>query len=57
MLRVAAVQMQPEPLDLHGNLARVLDLARRAAAREARLVVFPEIGECVAWPWKLDNLI
>jgi predicted amidohydrolase len=44
MLRVAAVQMQPEPLDLHGNLARVLDLARRAAAREARLVVFPEIA-------------
>ena len=44
MLRVAAVQMQPELLDLAGNLARVIDHAHRAAAREARLVVFPEIA-------------
>jgi predicted amidohydrolase len=44
MLRVAAVQMQPELLDLAGNLARVIDHSHRAAAREARLVVFPEIA-------------
>ncbi len=44
MLRVAAVQMQPELLDLAGNLARVIDHTHRAAAREARLVVFPEIA-------------
>jgi predicted amidohydrolase len=44
MPRVAAVQMQPELLDLHGNLARVIDRTHRAAAREARLVVFPEIA-------------
>lgn len=44
MLRVAAVQMQPEVLDLQSNVARVLDLTRRAAAREARLVVFPEVA-------------
>ena len=44
MLRVAAVQMQPELLDLAGNLARVIDHAHGAAAREARLVVFPEIA-------------
>ena len=43
MLRVATVQMQPELLDLDGNLARVIDHARQAAAREARLIVFPEI--------------
>jgi predicted amidohydrolase len=36
--------MRPEPLDLHGNLARVIDRTHRAAAREARLVVFPEIA-------------
>ncbi len=44
MLRVAAVQMQPELLDLAGNLGRVIDHTQRAAAREARLVVFPEIA-------------
>ena len=44
MVRVAAVQMQPELLDLAGNLARVIDHTHRAAAREARLVVFPEIA-------------
>jgi len=44
MLRVAAVQMHPEPLDLRGNLARMIDQTHRAAAREARLVVFPEIA-------------
>jgi predicted amidohydrolase len=36
--------MQPELLDLAGNLARVIDHSHRAAAREARLVVFPEIA-------------
>ncbi len=44
MPRVAAVQMQPELLDVRSNLARILDHTRQAAAREARLIVFPEIA-------------
>ena len=42
MVRVAAVQMQPALLDGEANLAHVILLAQAAAAREARLVVFPE---------------
>jgi predicted amidohydrolase len=42
MVRVAAVQMQPVLLDGEANLARVIQLAQEAGAREARLVVFPE---------------
>lgn len=44
MVRVAAVQLQPTLLDVQTNLARVIDLARQAAARGARLIVFPELA-------------
>ena len=58
MVRVAAVQMQPALLDVHGNLARVLDLTREAAAHEARLVVFPEVSLSgyVVTPEEADGL-
>ena len=44
MVRVAAVQLQPEPLALQANLAKVADYTRQAAARGARLAVFPEMA-------------
>jgi predicted amidohydrolase len=44
MVRVAAVQMQPALLDARSNLAHILDLMGTAAAREARLAVFPEVA-------------
>jgi predicted amidohydrolase len=44
MVRVAAVQMRPAILDVKANLDRVLNLTHEAAAREARLVVFPELA-------------
>jgi predicted amidohydrolase len=42
MVRVAAVQMQPEIHNPQANLARVIALAQEAAAGQARLIVFPE---------------
>jgi 5-aminopentanamidase len=44
MVRVAAVQMQPALLDVPANLERVLESATQAAARGARLIVFPEMA-------------
>lgn len=44
MVRVAAVQMQPALLDVPANLKRVLESATQAAARGARLIVFPEMA-------------
>ena len=46
MVRIAAVQMQPTILDAKSNLTRILDMTNEAAAREARLVVFPEVALC-----------
>jgi predicted amidohydrolase len=42
ILRVAAIQMLPAPGDPPANLERAVVLARQAAERGARLVVFPE---------------
>jgi predicted amidohydrolase len=42
-LLVACAQFAPTPADVSANLARVDELARTAAAREAALVVFPEL--------------
>jgi predicted amidohydrolase len=44
MVRVAVVQMQPAVLDAKSNLTRILDMTNEAAAREARLAVFPEVA-------------
>jgi predicted amidohydrolase len=41
-LRVAAVQMLPAPGEPEVNLVRAVELARQAAARGAKLIVFPE---------------
>jgi len=43
VLRVALAQLDLLVGDVQGNLARVLDESRRAAARGADLVVFPEL--------------
>jgi predicted amidohydrolase len=42
MLRLAVVQMRPEPMDADGNLARVQRWLERCAEAGVDLVVFPE---------------
>ncbi|MDT9595356.1 nitrilase-related carbon-nitrogen hydrolase [Nocardioides zeae] len=42
-VRVAAWQCVPRPLDVAGNLARLDDVARRAAAEGAAVLVVPEL--------------
>lgn len=41
-VRVAVIQDCPVPFDLEGTIARVEHLTEKAAASEARLIVFPE---------------
>ena len=42
-MRLALCQGTPGPDDLDGNLARLREAARQAAARKADLLVFPEM--------------
>lgn len=42
MINVAAVQFQPELLEVDHNLAKIESLMQQAAARGAKLAVFPE---------------
>lgn len=42
IVTVAAAQIDPKLFDVRGNLRKIDDYARRAAARGAHLVVFPE---------------
>jgi predicted amidohydrolase len=53
-IRVAAVQFQHAPGDKAANLARIEALARRAAAAEVEIVVFPEC--CISGYWHLRKL-
>lgn len=43
-VKIAGVQMEPRIGDVVGNLARCLELLRKAALQGARLVVFPEVA-------------
>ncbi len=43
-MRVALLQINPTVGDLEGNAARMVDAARQALARGARLAVFPELS-------------
>jgi predicted amidohydrolase len=53
-IRVAAVQFQHAPGNKAANLAKIEALARRAAAAEAEIVVFPEC--CISGYWHLRKL-
>lgn len=45
-MRIALAQFNPTVGDLAGNADRMIEFVRRAAAREADLVVFPELALC-----------
>src|SRR5690348_14237716 len=42
-MRVALGQINPTVGDIRGNLALIMDSARRAAQNQAELIVFPEL--------------
>src|SRR5437764_10301178 len=44
MLRIALAQVNATVGDLHGNAELIVEWTRRAAARGARVVVFPEMA-------------
>lgn len=46
MFRVAAAQINPTVGDLAGNRRRIVDYIRRAKARDADIVIFPEMAVC-----------
>lgn len=45
-MRIALAQFNPTVGDLAGNADRMIEFVRRAAARQADLVVFPELALC-----------
>ncbi len=45
-MKIALAQINPTVGDLSGNVSRILDYARRAAYKDADLVVFPELCIC-----------
>lgn len=45
-MKIALAQIDPTIGDFTGNLAKILDASRRAAAQGARLTVFPELSIC-----------
>ncbi len=45
-MKIALAQINPTVGDLSGNVSRILDYARRAAHKDADLVVFPELCIC-----------
>ena len=53
-LRVASVQMESTASDKTANFAKIEQLATEAAARGARLVIFPEC--CITGYWFIRNL-
>ena len=53
-LRVASVQMESTASDKAANFAKIEQFATEAAARGARLVVFPEC--CITGYWFIRNL-
>jgi NAD+ synthase (glutamine-hydrolysing) len=45
-VKIALAQIDPTVGDFTGNLSRIIDVSRRAAAEGARLAVFPELCVC-----------
>ncbi len=53
-LRVASVQMECLPADKEANLGKIEQFVAKAAAEQARLILFPEC--CVTGYWFIRNL-
>jgi NAD+ synthase/NAD+ synthase (glutamine-hydrolysing) len=45
-VKIALAQINPTVADFHGNVQKILDFTRRAAASGAHLAVFPELAVC-----------
>ena len=56
ILLVDDVSVSGQTLETAKNLLVGCDVTSFVLKGKADLVAFPEIGECVAWPWKLDSL-
>ena len=56
ILLVDDVSVSGKTLDLARTILSGFDVVTFVLKGKADLVVFPEIGECVNWPWKTDNL-
>ena len=56
ILLVDDVSVSGQTLETAKKLLTGYDVTSFVLKGKGDLVVFPEIGECVAWPWKLDNL-
>jgi hypoxanthine phosphoribosyltransferase len=56
ILLVDDVSVSGQTLETAKKLLAGYDVTSFVLKGKADLVVFPEIGECVAWPWKLDLL-
>ena len=56
ILLVDDVSVSGQTLEAAKKLLVGYDVTSFVLKGKADLVVFPEIGECVAWPWKLERL-
>ena len=57
ILLVDDVSVSGQTLETAKAMLKGYDVTSFVLKGKADLVAFPEIGECVAWPWKLDHLI
>jgi hypoxanthine phosphoribosyltransferase len=56
ILLVDDVSVSGQTLEAAKELLKGYEVTSFVLKGKADLVVFPEIGECVAWPWKLERL-
>ncbi len=56
ILLVDDVSVSGQTLDAAKEILTGFDIITFVLKGRADLVAFPEIGECVNWPWKTDNL-
>ena len=56
ILLVDDVCVSGQTLDAAKKLLLDFEVVTFVLKGKADLVVFPEIGECVIWPWKMDRL-
>ncbi len=55
ILLVDDVSVSEQTLDTAKEVLKGYDVTTFVLKGNADLVVFPEIGECVTWPWKLEQ--